>query len=350
MTETQQGTNVAKAANPEASTMKAIVQHGYGSSDVLTLEQVAKPELRDDEILLRVHAAGVNPADWHYMTGRPYLVRLMAGLTKPKVSIFGIDVAGRVEGVGANVTGFSVGDDVFGENRRAYAEYVCVPADGVARKPNGLTHAQAAAMPIAAVTALQGLRDKGKVQSGQTVLINGASGGVGTYAVQIAKAYGAEVTGVCSARNVDMVRSIGAAHVIDYAAEDFTQSDERYDVILDTIGNHSLSELRQMLTLEGTYVSVGQKAMGDWIGPLTHLAKVFAASFMRSQQMVVMLAKQTTGDLATLNELIESGEVSPVIDRTYTLDQAPEALAYQGEGHARGKIVITVANDAEEAR
>ena len=321
--------------------MKAIVYHKYGSPEVLELQEIDKPVVKDDDVLVRVHAASVNPADWHLLIGTPYLVRIVAGLFKPKHTIPGIDVAGRVEAVGRNVKQFQPGDEVFGEHSRAYAEYVCVPEDGIVLKPANLTFEQAAAVPIAALTALQGLRDKGQIQLGHKVLINGASGGVGTFAVQIAKSFGAEVTGVCSTRNVDMVRSIGADHVIDYTQEDFTQSGQRYDLMLDAVGNRSLSDCRRVLSPKGVYVSVGAQ-VGDWLGPLTHVSKVLLASLVGSQKMVPMLAKQTKSDLVVLKELLEAEKVTPVIDRRYELSEVPEALRYQGEGHAQGKIVITV--------
>ncbi len=322
--------------------MKAIVYHKYGSPDVLELQEVDKPVVKDDEVLVRVHAASVNPADCALLTGTPYIVRIMGfGLLKPKNSVPGLDVAGRVEAVGRNVTQFQPGDEVFGQNSMAYAEYVCVPEDGIVLKPANLTFEQAAAVPLAAITALQGLRDKGQIQPGQRVLINGASGGVGTFAVQIAKSFGAEVTGVCSTRNVDMVRSIGADQVIDYTQEDFTQSGQRYDLMLDLVGNRSLSDCRRVLNPKGVYVSIGAQA-GDWIGPLTHVSKVLLSSLVGSQKMVPLLAEQTKSDLVVLQELLEAGKVTPVIDRRYTLREVPEALRYQGEGHAQGKTVITV--------
>ena len=324
--------------------MRAIVQHKYGSPEVLELQEVDKPIVGDDDVLIRVHAAGVNPADWHYMTGTPTLVRIGGGgLSKPKRSIPGLDLAGRVEAVGRNVTEFQRGDEVFGENARGYADYACVPPERVVRKPSSLTFEQAAAVPIAALTALQGLRDKGHLQASQKVLINGASGGVGTFAVQIAKAYGATVTGVCSARNVEMVRSIGADHVVDYTRGDFTETQERFDVILDTVGTRELSDLKRLLTTEGTYVGVGGPKTSFRL--LSRMFKMFVTSVVGSQKMVSMLARQTKEDLVVLQEMLESGEVTPVIDRTYPLSETPEALRYLGEGHVRGKVVITVVPD-----
>lgn len=327
--------------------MKAIVYHKYGSPDVLDLHEVDKPIPKDDEVLLRVHAASVNPADWHLVAGTPYIVRLVAGgLRGPKKPIPGIDVAGRVEAVGKDVKQFQPADEVFGGNSQTYAEYVCISENDIVLKPGNLTFEQAAAVPIAGITALQGLRDKAQVQPGQKVLINGASGGVGTFAVQIAKSFGAEVTGVCSTRNVEMVRSIGADQVVDYTQEDFTQSAQRYDVILDTVGSRSLSDLRRVMNPKGVYVSIGAKT-GDWIGPLTHVFKVLLASMVGSQKMVPMLAMQNQKDLLVLQELLETGEVTPVMDRQYALSETADALRYQGERHAQGKTVITV-RDADQ--
>ncbi len=322
--------------------MKAIVYTKYGPPDVLQLKEVEKPTPKDDEVLIKVHAASANPADWHLMRGTPYIVRIMGfGLLKPKNSVPGLDVAGRVEAVGRNVKQFQPGDEVFGQNSRAYAEYVCVPEDGIVLKPANLTFEQAAAVPLAAFTALQGLRDKGQIQPGQKVLINGASGGVGTFAVQIAKSFGAEVTGVCSTRNLDMVRSIGADHVIDYTQEDFTQNGQHYDLMLDAVGNRSLSDCRRVLSPKGVYVSVGAQ-VNDWLGPLTHVFRILLVSLVGSQKMVPLLAKQTKKDLVVLQELLEAGKVIPVIDRRFPLSETAEAIRYLEEGHAQGKVVITV--------
>ena len=322
--------------------MKAIVHHRYGSSDVLELQEVDKPSVKDDQVLIRVHAASVNPYDWHMMTGTPYLVRAQAGLRKPKSKIPGVDVAGTVEAVGSDITEFQPGDDIFGAGRGAYAEYATATERGIALKPAGVAHEHAAAVPMAAVTALQGLRNKGNLQPGQEVLINGASGGVGSFAVQIAKSLGADVTAVCSTRNVDMVRSIGADHVIDYTQEDFTKMGVRYDLVLDVVGNHSLSACRRALRPTGIYVSAGKKPMGQWVGPLTHLLKVLGASWFGKPKMVSMLASFNKEDMVVLQGLLEAGTITPVIDRTYKLDEVPEALRYQGEGHAQGKTVITI--------
>ena len=321
--------------------MKAIVYRKYGPPDVLELQEVDKPVVKDDEVLVRVCAASVNPLDWHYMRGKPYLVRAQAGLLRPKRNTLGVDVAGMVEAVGKNVTQFQPGDEVFGGSSGSFAEYVCAGESSFVLKPANLTFEQAAAVPIAAITALQALRDKGQIQPGHRVLINGASGGVGTFAVQIAKSFGAEVTGVCSTRNVDMVRSIGADQVIDYTRDDFTQSGQRYDLMLDTVGNRSLSECRRALVTRGFYVSVGAP-FGDWIGPLTHIFKILLVSLVVSQKMAPMLAKLGNKDLVFLKELIEAGKVTPIIDRRYKLSEAPEAIRYLEEGHAQGKIVITV--------
>ena len=316
--------------------------HNYGSPDVLQLQEMEKPVVKDDEVLVRVHAASVNPVDWHTLIGTPYLVRLEAGLLKPKRQTLGMDMAGQVEAIGRDVRQFQPGDEVFGRSG-AFAEYVCVREDrSIALKPANVTFEQAAAVPVAAVTALQGLRDKGRIQPGHKVLINGASGGVGTFAVQIAKAFGADVTAVCSTGNVDMVRSIGADQIIDYTQEDFTQNNQRYDLMLDTVGTHSLSECRRVLSPNAIYVSVGLHKMGDWIAPLAHMFRVLVASRVGSQRMVGMLAKLNKEDLVVLQELLEAGKVTPVIDRRYKLSEGPEALRYLGEGHARGKVVITM--------
>jgi NADPH:quinone reductase-like Zn-dependent oxidoreductase len=316
--------------------MKAIVQDKYGSPDVLNFRDVDKPEPLDDEVLVRIHAAAVNTADWIALTGRPYAARLAFGLFRPKLRIPGIAMAGRVAGVGRNITKFKPGDEVFGEVHSAYAEYVCVAADRIGSKPTNLTFEQAAAVPLACITALQGLRDKGRVQPGHQVLINGASGGVGTFAIQIAKALGAEVTAVCSTRNVDIARSLGADHVIDYTQEDFTQSTTRFDAILDLAGSRPLSDCVKLLAPTGVYVSS--------VGRLGWVLRVAVASLSaRGRGKIVSLTgRQTQHDLALLKEMLESGKVKPVIDRRYTLAEAPEALRYQGQGRAQGRIVITV--------
>jgi len=322
--------------------MKAIVQDKYGSPDVLELREIDQPVVKDDDVLVRVHAASVNPADWHLLTGTPYVARMASGLRKPKVQIPGLDMAGRVEAVGGNVTQFRPGDEVFGQNASAYAEYVCVPEDGIAPKPANLTFEQAAAIPVAGITALQGLRDKGRLQPGQKVLIIGASGGVGTFAVQLAKAFGAEVTGVCSTRNVDMVRLIGADHVIDYTQEDFTRSGQRYDLIFQLAGTRSPSDCRRALTSKGTLLLSSGESSGRWIGPLGRIIKAVLLSPFVSQRLAPFEAKRSKEDLQVLKQLIEAGKVMPVIDRTYSLSEVPEAIRYLEEGHARGKVVVTV--------
>ena len=327
--------------------MKAVRYHRYGGPDVLELQEVAMPAAGDGELLVRVRAASVNPLDWHFMRGAPYLVRAMAGLSRPKPSAsrLGADMAGTVEAVGQNVTGFQPGDEVFGglEERGTLAEYISVRADAVVlQKPAGLTFEQAAAVPVAAFTALQALRDKGRVQSGQKVLINGASGGVGTFAVQIAKALGAEVTGVCSTANVGMVASIGADQVVDYTREDFTRAERRYDLLIDIAGSRSLAETRRVLVPKGVLVVVGGPNKGRWIGPFGRTIRMLMQSPAVSQRMVSFLAHQNRDDLAVLRELLDAGKVTPVIDRTYRLNQVAEAVRYLETGHARGKVVITV--------
>lgn len=322
--------------------MKAIVYIKYGSPDVLQLKEVEKPTPKDDEILIKIQAASINAADLHLLRADPFLVRLDSGLLKPKHQILGADIAGRVEALGKNVKQFKTGDDVFGDVSACgwggFAEYVCARENALALKPSNLTFEQTAAVPMAAVTALQGLRDKGQIQPGQKVLINGASGGVGTFAVQIAKSFGAEVTAVCSPRNLDMARSLGADHIIDYTQEDFTQNGQRYDLILAANGNRSLSEYRRVLSPRGIYVMTGGSMtqifqamlLGPWI------------SMTGSQKMGNLLAMPNNKDLAIMKELLEAGKVIPVIDRCYTLSEVPAAFRYLEEGHAKGKVVITV--------
>jgi NADPH:quinone reductase-like Zn-dependent oxidoreductase len=322
-------------------TMKAIVHDQYGSPDGLRLEEIAVPEGDGDGVLVRVRAASVNPYDWHVMRGEPYLVRMTEGLRRPKRRVAGVDVAGHVEAVGENVTQFRVGDEVFGSRGGAFAEYVWGGEDNFALKPAGLTFEQAAAVPVAGFTALQALRDKGRIQAGQRVLINGGAGGVGTFAVQIAKAFGADVTGVCSTRNVDLVRSVGADHVIDYTVEDFSRNGQRYDLILDAVGNRSLSALRRALTRDGTLVIVGGRK-GRLLGPLALPLKALVVARFVDQRLPVLLAQNSKEDLIVLKELIEDGKVTPVVDRTYSLSEAPEAIRYVETGHARAKTVITV--------
>src|SRR3989454_7416723 len=325
--------------------MKAIVYCDYGLAN-LKLEEVEKPVPNDDQILVRVRAASVNPYDWHFIEGTPKIMRAMGvGLRKPKDTRVGVDFAGTVEAVGKDVTQFKPGDEVFGGRGGAFAEYVCPRAHrAVALKPANVTFEQAASVNIAGITALQAIRDKGKVQPGQKVLINGASGGVGTFAVQIAKSFGADVTGVCSTRNVDLVRSLGADHVIDYTKEDFAKGTERYDVILDNVPNHSLSECRRILTPNGKYVMIGGGGPNDsrWIGPFGRVIKTLVLSPLVSQDMGMMMADPSQKDLAVLADMMQSGKVKPVIDRTYKLSEVPEAIRYLEQGHARGKVVITV--------
>jgi NADPH:quinone reductase-like Zn-dependent oxidoreductase len=320
--------------------MKAIVQDTYGSPDVLEIREIDKPPVGEGEVLIRVHAASVNPADWHFMRGSPYVIRLTgSGLRRPKNPVPGSDVAGVVEAVGKNVTRLRPGDEVFGWCRGAYAEYACAAEDHFVPKPANLTFEQAAAVPIAATTALQGLRDTGKLQRGQTVLVIGASGGVGTFAVQIAKALGAEVTGVCSTRNVEMVRSIGADHVIDYTREDFTRGEQRYDLIFQLAGTSSPSECRRALTLKGTLVLSSGEGRLSGMGRI--LTAMVSSPFV-SQRLVMWVASLNNADLVMLAGLIEAGKITPVIDRTYTLGETPGALRYLEEGHTRGKVVISV--------
>lgn len=324
--------------------MKAIVQNVYGSADVLELREIDRPIPGDGEVLLRVHAAGVDPGVWHLMTGRPYLVRVMGfGLRKPKVRVRGRDVAGRVEAIGKNVPRFKPGDEVFGTVEGSFAEYVCAREDRLVHKPANLSFEQAAAVPISGQTALQGLRDAGKAEPGQKVLIVGAAGGVGTFAVQIAKALGAHVTGVCSSMKLDLVRSIGADDVIDYTRENFADGAHRYDLILDTAGNRPLAQLRRALAPLGTLVIVGGEGGGRWLGGFDR--QIFRApilSLFVGQTMRPLIAKESTQDLIAMKELIEAGKVKPVIDRTFPLSEAPDAIRYLAEGHARGKVVILV--------
>ena len=325
-----------------AKLMKAVVYRCYGSPDVLEFGDFEKPAPADNEVLVKVQAAAVNPLDWHYMRGSPYIMRLGTGLGAPKNTGLGVDFAGTVEAVGRNVKQFKPGDEVFGGGRGAFAEYVTVREDrALVLKPANLTFEQAASVPIAAITALQGLRDKGHIKPGQKVLINGASGGVGTFAVQIAKSYGAEVTGVCSTRNLEMVRSLGADHVIDYTQDDYTENGQRYDLIMDMVGNHSLSANRQALNPEGIFVIIGG-SKGNWLGPLMSPIKALMYSPFVGQEFVMLIAKMRKEDLTVLSDLMKSGEVTPVIDRRYPLSEVPAAIRYSEEGHARGKIVINL--------
>jgi NADPH:quinone reductase-like Zn-dependent oxidoreductase len=322
--------------------MKAIVFSRYGSADVLDLTDVEKPSVGDDGVLVRVRAASVNPLDWHGMRGQPYLMRLAGGVRRPKENELGVDLGGEVEAVGKDVTQFRPGDEVFGVRSGAFGEYVRGTEEStLVPKPEGMTFEQAAAVPVAGMTALQGLRDKGGLQPGQHVLINGASGGVGTFAVQIAKAFGAEVTGVCSTTNLEMVRSIGADHVIDYTREDFAKSGQKYDLILDIAGSRPLSACRRVMTPSATFVVVGGPG-GRWIRPADRALKAILMNRFVSQRMLPFLSHASKDDLLVLKELIEAGKVTPVIDRAYPLSETPEAVRYVEQGHARGKVVITV--------
>jgi len=326
--------------------MKAAIYRRYGPPDVLQIEDIEKPEPKDDEVLLKVRAAGVNPLDSHLMKGRPYILRLLLGLGKPKIKRPGVDVSGEVDAVGSNVTHFKTGDAVFGMCKGTFAEYVCAPESAVVIKPDNITFEQAAAAPVAALTALQGLRDRAHIQPGQKVLINGAAGGVGTFAVQIAKSFGGEVTGVCSTRNVDMVRSIGGDHVIDYTQEDFTKANptngEGYDIIFDNVGNHSLSACRRLLNPKGRVLMVGHQTGRGIISLLARLVTALLWSRFISQEFVFFIAKLNKQDLALISELMASGKVTPVIDRRYTLNQVPDAIRYLETERAQGKVVITL--------
>jgi NADPH:quinone reductase-like Zn-dependent oxidoreductase len=334
-----------KTAAP-TNPMKAIVYCDYGLAN-LKLADVEKPVPTDDQVLVKVRATSVNPYDWHFIEGTPKIMRLGVGLRKPKDIRVGVDYAGTIEAVGKNVTQFKAGDEVFGGKGGAFAEYVCVRHDRlVALKPANITFQEAGSVDIAGVTALQAVRDKGKIQPGQKVLINGASGGVGTFAVQIAKSLGAEVTGVCSTRNVDLVKSLGADRVIDYTKEDFTKSDQRYDVIIDNVASRTLSECRRVLTSNGKYVLIGGgTGAKDWqglFGPMTRAFKIMATKRFVSQEMGMMLTDPKQKDLTDLADLMQSGRVKPVIDRTYKLSEIQQAIAYVEQGHARGKVVVTL--------
>jgi NADPH:quinone reductase-like Zn-dependent oxidoreductase len=322
--------------------MKAIVQDVYGSPEVLNLREIDKPDVGDDETLVRVHAAGVDRGVWHLMTGLPYLARLAFGLRAPKNPVLGMDVAGVVEAVGKNVTRFRPGDEVFGVGKGTFAEYACAPEDKLAPKPENLTFEQAAVVAISGLTALQGLREHGRVEPGQEVLIVGASGGVGTFAVQIAKALGAHVTGVCSPTKLDIVRSIGADQVIDYTREDFADGGRRWDVILDIGGSSSLKRLRRTLTPQGTLVIVGGEGGGRWLGVVNRLLRAHLLFPFVSQKLRTFVSSENHEDMIFFKDLIESGKVTPVIDKTYPLNEVPEAIRYLEKGRAKGKIVVTV--------
>ena len=318
--------------------MKAAVFSRYGPPEVVQIRSVEKPVPRDHEVLIQVRAASLNPLDWHILRGKPYILRLMGGLRAPKDSRCGRDVAGSVIAVGRNVTQFKVGDGVFGECRGAVAEFACAAESALALKPDTVTFEQSAAVPIAAFTALQSLRDKGHIQPGHQVLINGAAGGVGTFAVQIAKGFGAKVTGVCSTSNVDLVRSLGA-EVMDYTREDFTQSARRFDLLLDCVGNRSLLACRRVLNPQGTYVTITGPD-GLWLGPLARFLSTLVVSRFVSQNLVPVIANPNPPDLQLLRELLASGKLVPVIDKIYPLSEVPEAIRYLEAGHARGKVLI----------
>jgi NADPH:quinone reductase-like Zn-dependent oxidoreductase len=326
--------------SPESG-MKAIVYCDYGGPSVLRLETVAKPVPTDSQVLVRVRAAAVNPLDWHFMRGTPVIARLGMGLRKPSDIRLGVDFAGTVESVGRAVTQYKPGDEVFGARTGAFSEYVTVRPGGIMTKPSNATFEEAATVPVAALTALQALRDQGKVTAGQKVLINGASGGVGTYAVQIAKTLGAEVTGVSSGRNVELVRSIGADHTVDYTKEDFTKGAQRYDVIIDNVGNHSLSDLRKVLTPTGTYVMIGGPS-GRWIAPFPRVIAMMVKKRFGDQDVRFFISEVNQKDLTILRDLIQSGKIKPVIDRRYSLSEVPKAIEYLETGRARGKVVIIV--------
>jgi NADPH:quinone reductase-like Zn-dependent oxidoreductase len=323
--------------------MKAVVHRCYGSPNIMRLEDIPKPTPADDEVLVKVHAASINPLDWHYLEGTPYMVRMDAGFGKPENPQLGVDFAGTVEAVGRSVRRFKPGDEVFGGRFGALAEYLTVrETRALALKPGNMTFEQAAAVPIAGVTALQALRDRGHLHAGEKVLINGASGGVGTFAVQLAKSFGADVTGVCSTKNVDLVRSIGADHVIDYTREDFTRGTQRYDLIVDNVATHSLLDYKRVLNPTGVYVMVGSTAIGNWFAWLVPPIEGKMLSPFVSQKFLMILADLNPQDLAALGTLMQSGKLTPVIDRRYTLSEAPEAFRYLETGHARGKVVLTV--------
>ncbi len=323
--------------------MKAIVQDTYGSTDVLQLRDIDKPEIAGDEALIRVRAAGVDRGVWHLMTGLPYPIRVAGyGLRAPKTPVPGTDVAGIVEAVGEGVTRFEPGDEVFGIGKGTYAQYARAPESKLAPKPANLTFEQAAALAVSGLTALQGLRDHGKLRPGQQVLIIGASGGAGTFAVQLAKAFGAGVTAVCSTAKVDMVRALGADHVLDYTRDDFADGRHSYDLILDIGGNSSLSRLRHALTPKGTLVIAGGETGGRWLGGSDRQMRALVLSRFVSQHLGTFICRENHEDMLALKELVEAGKVTPVIDRTFPLSEAREAIRYMHEGHARGKVVITI--------
>lgn len=332
----------APALSSDTETMKAIVYRCYGPPDVIEFDEVAKPAPADNEVLVKVVAAAVNPLDWHFVRGTPYFLRLMSGLYKPDYTGLGVDFAGTVEAVGGDVTKFKPGDEVFGAANGVFAEYVTVNKDvALVKIPADVSFEQAASLPVAAITALQALRDTGKLEPGQSVLINGASGGVGTFAVQIAKSFGAEVTGVCSTRNAEMVRSLGADYVLDYTKVDYTESDKQYDLILDMVGNHSLTANKRALKPNGIFVIVGG-GKGNWLGPMITPIKALLLSPFVDQEFAMVLADTRTDDLVVLGDMMQAGKLTAVIDRHYPLSEVRAAVEYSEEGHARGKIIIDV--------
>jgi NADPH:quinone reductase-like Zn-dependent oxidoreductase len=326
----------------QAATMQAVVQHRYGSANVLQLADLPQPEITDDEVLLRVHAAGLDRGTWHLMTGRPYIGRLAFGVRRPSNPVLGQDVAGTVVAVGSAVTRFSIGDEVFGFSKGSFAEYAAAREDRLAVKPQNLTFAEAAVVPVSAGTALQALGDHGRVAQGQRVLVIGASGGVGSYAIQIAKAIGAEVTGVASTAKLDLVRSLGADHVIDYTHDDFADGCQRYDLIIDVAGNSTLSKLRSALRPAGTVVIVGGEEGGNFSGGMNRQLRALALSPFVRQRLTMFIAKQRSRDLERLTELIQANMLTPHIDRTYSLDQVPDAMRHLEAGRARGKVAISI--------
>lgn len=332
-------TNTEQSRTNTEATMRAATIDRYGSADVITIKEIERPLCGPDEVLIAVRAASVNPYDWHMMTGTPLLVRLQGGWTTPKRSLLGIDVAGVIESIGENITKLAVGDEVFGGAEGVFAEYVAVKEDTLVHKPANISFEEAAAVATGALTAMQGLRDHGRLEQGQHVLINGAAGGVGTYAVQLAKHFGAEVTGVCSTRNVEMVRSLGADHVVDYTADDFTRNGVEYDLILDNMGNRKISDYRRCVAPSGTYVVVGGPK-GPLLGPMWHMIKALLAFKVGPRRATTFLAKHTLSDLQLSRDLLASGVLRSVIDTVYPLDQTAAALRHLETGHARGKIII----------
>ena len=337
-----QGASDGNTPTPPEGTMRAVVQGAYGSPDVFRLAQIGIPEVADNQVLVRVHAAGLDRGTWHLMVGQPYVLRLALGFRKPKTPVPGLDLAGTVVAVGSAVTKFSPGEEVFGTGHGSFAEYTVAPEDQLARKPRSLSFEQAAVVPVSGLTALLALTDVGRVETGQRVLIIGASGGVGSYAVQLAKALGAEVTGVSSTKKLDLVRSLGADHVIDYTREDFADGAERYDLILDIAGNPTLTRLRRALTPTGTAVIVGGEQGGRLTGGLDRQFRALALSLFVRQRLTFFVSKERGSDLERLTEFIEAGELTPSIDQIFSLDQVPEAMRHLAAGKARGKVAITI--------